>query len=153
MIFMVVSITVPLMLLIGLPYILRTTAYRWLLGAACLVFTVSWWLPSPLIYGQQTEFMTHFFGGGLFCGLLGLYIKMTQRLQWRWYKELIALFALVSMLGVLNELFEVVLWVLGYMPHGITDTSWDLVANTSGALVCYGGYVLGREYAILRRRH
>lgn len=151
MVFLVVSVAVPLCIFFGLPKLLSSARHRWVLGAACLIFMVAWWLPSPLIYGQQTQFMTHFFGGGLFSGLVWLYIKLVKGWQAAWYGELMALFALVSSLGVANELFEVILWVAGQMPHGIADTSWDLVANTSGALAFYGGYVLGKWSGTGRR--
>jgi hypothetical protein len=109
---------------------------------ACAIFMVSWLLPSPLIDGKQTEFMTHFVGGGIFSGMVWLYILLSRKLKLPWYFELATLYALVSSLGVLNELFEVVLYKLDLMPNGITDTSWDLVANTSGALLFYIGYKL-----------
>lgn len=151
MLFAFISIVVPLCIFFGLPKLLRTARYRVLLGVACLLFMVSWWLPSPTIYGQQTAFMTHFFGGGLFSGLIWLYLKLV--LGWRaaWYAELAVLFALVSALGVANELFEVFLWTIGRMPHGIADTSWDLVANTGGACAFYAGYVLGARSGTDRR--
>ena len=48
--------------------------YRWLLYVACLLFFISWYLPSPLIDRQDTSFTTHFVGGGLFTGLfLGVF--------------------------------------------------------------------------------
>lgn len=140
--FFFVSTVTPIVLFIGLPWLLKTGAYRWLLALACGVFMVSWLLPSPLIDGQQTEFVTHFVGGGIFCGLLGLYLKLALRWKAVWYIELAALFALVSSLGVLNELFEVFLYTQGLMPNGISDTSWDLVANTLGASLFYLLYKL-----------
>jgi hypothetical protein len=127
-------------LFMGLPHLLGTKRYWQLLACACVLFAVSWYLPSPDIYGQQTSFVTHFLGGGVFCGLLGVYLKRAIGWHAKWFAELAALFALVSSLGVINELFEVMLWMVGAMPEGITDTSWDLVANTAGALCCYAVY-------------
>lgn len=91
---------------------------------------------------MQTEFVTHFVGGGVFTGLLWLYIKLVKRWRAAWWIEAVSLYALVSSLGVLNELFEFGLYHLELMPNGIFDTSWDLVANTSGALFVFAGYFL-----------
>ncbi|QQS18443.1 hypothetical protein IPL68_07740 [Candidatus Saccharibacteria bacterium] len=81
--------------------------------------------------------MTHLIGGGVFSGLLWLYIIQIKHLKLSMLQEVSSLFATVCTLGVANELFEVVLFWVGYMPYGISDTSWDLVANTTGALAFY----------------
>jgi hypothetical protein len=116
-----------------------------LLAAACLVYAVSWYIPSPPIDGRDTAFMTHFFGGGVFSGLLWLYLKLILYWRARWFIELATLYVLVSSLGVLNELFEVFLYTQNLMPNGITDASWDLVANTAGALSFYIGYTISHR--------
>lgn len=113
----------------------------WLFAGMAL-YVVSWWLPSPLIEGKDTNFSTHFVGGGLFTGFVWYYVKMSLQWKMHWLLEAFSLFALVSALGVANELFEIVLYTFGAMSHGITDTSWDLLANTLGALTFYGLYVL-----------
>ena len=146
MAFVIVQFLVPVFIYVGLPQLLGAYRYRWVLGLACAVFMVSWWLPSPEIDGQQTSFMTHFFGGGVFAALLGLYVKLVRGWRAVWRVEAAALFMLVSSLGVLNELFEVVLYANGLMPHGIGDTSWDLVANTAGAFSFYAGYTAGQAW-------
>ena len=141
MLFYIISIGIPVILYISLPKILRVNKdWRWLLFVACMVFALSWYLPSPIIDGEQTEFVTHFVGGGIFTGLLWLYIKLVKKWQAVWWLEAASLFALVSTLGALNELFELVLFKLGGMPHGITDTSYDIVANTLGALCFFVMY-------------
>lgn len=146
MLFYIVSIGVPGAIYITLPKILRSNKdWKWLLLAACMIFFISWYLPSPLIDGKQTEFMTHFVGGGLFTGLLWLYIKLVKKWRAAWWVEAASLFALVSTLGVANELFEFVLFKLGHMPHGIADTSYDLVANTLGALSFYIVYIFTKK--------
>lgn len=149
MLFFIVSVGVPLLVYFLVPKLLDAHKdWNWLLLAACLVFFISWYLPSPLIDGKQTQFMTHFVGGGVFTGLLWLYIKLVK--QWRaaWWLEAASLFALVSTLGVANELFEFVLFKLGHMPLGISDTSYDLVANTLGAAVLFAFYSIfkGRQH-------
>ncbi|QQS19668.1 hypothetical protein IPL85_05370 [Candidatus Saccharibacteria bacterium] len=133
-----VSVIVPLVVYVTAEKLLGShPRERWLLLVACGLFFVSYFVKSPLVHGEQTQYMTHFIGGGLFTGFLWVYILRTQLRRISPAAELATLFALVCTLGVANELFEVVLFWLGLMPAGITDTSWDLVANTTGALVFY----------------
>lgn len=110
-----------------------------LLMAACVLFGASILLPSPRIGGEDTEFFTHLFGGGVFTGLLWLYFlpRIKRRV---WYIELLHLFTLVSVLGVLNELFELLTHSLGLNPKSLSDTSWDLLANALGVALFYGVY-------------
>src|SRR5688572_29557117 len=105
MIFIVVSIIVPILLYLLLPRVLQKFSpeqppSKALLLLACLLFFISWYLPSPEIQGQQTAATTHFVGGGIFSGLVWLYIKSYLRWQGSWLAELLSLFALVSTLGV-----------------------------------------------------
>lgn len=153
MLFTIVSVTVPALVFVLAPILLRAGAkYRWLLMVACLVFFVSWYLPSPRIDGMQTQFVTHFIGGGVFSGLLWLYIKLVKKWQSSWWVEATTLYALVSALGVANELFEFVFFKAGHMPHGLADTSYDLVANTLGAGVVFLLYVMLRKmYQVVGR--
>lgn len=143
----VLCVVVPVLILSFVPKIVvqhggEAKRYRWWLYAACTLYIASWWLPSPLIYGHDTSFTTHFLGGGVFTGMLWYYLKMSLNWQVYWLLEALSLFALVSMLGVANELLEIVLYLFGRMPNGISDTSWDLLANTLGALVFYIAYAL-----------
>ncbi len=117
------------------------TRYTRLLIFSCLLMCASWYLPSPLIEGNDTAFTTHLIGGGVFTGLLWLYLKLSLKLQGAWHIEVVSLFALVSMLGVLNELFEIGLYTLNIMKT-INDTSWDLLANTLGVVIFYVGYAV-----------
>lgn len=107
-----------------------------ILLAACVVYFLSWYLPSPLIYGEDTAFTTHFVGGGLFSGLLWLFLKKQMGWKFSPLMEWISLYALVSALGVVNELFEFTI-VETNLVHNLNgaDTWWDLVANTSGAML------------------
>lgn len=104
-----------------------------LLVLAALLFSVSMFLPSPLIHGGETQFLTHFFGGGIFIGLLCLYFWPLIHRELKWYEELAILFVLVSAFGVLNELYELFVEETGFADQPIWDTSWDLLANTLGA--------------------
>ncbi len=123
----------------------RVKGSRLLLIAACILFGISVFLPSPIIAGEDTEFFTHVFGGGFFTGMLWLYFKPVIKKN-QWYVELLYLFLLVSSLGVINELFELFLHTAGITPEPLTDTSWDLLANTLGVAVFYGCYQ-GVKYA------
>ncbi len=139
MIFLLLSVFVPLVVWTFFPWVLhKVTARRfernWLLFVGCMCFFISWYLPSPLIRGMNTQFMTHVVGGGFFSGILFLYVK--RQLHWNpsWFVELITLFAFVSTLGVMNELFEFATVELRLTQLNGADTWWDLLANTLGAL-------------------
>lgn len=110
-----------------------------LLIAACILFGASLFIPSPQIHGQDTQFLTHLFGGGVFTGLLWLYFKPVFKHR-RWYIELLHLFVIVSALGVLNELYELLAHEIHIKSEPIIDTSWDLLANTLGIILFYGCY-------------
>lgn len=145
------------MTLILLPYLLKllhntaTDSYRVALFFGCLLFFISWYLPSPLIDGQNTAFTTHFTGGGVFCGFLWLYTMRTM--GWRIKNILLeasSLFALVSTLGVANELAEIFFVKAGLVNIPLTDTSWDLLANTLGALTFFIAYKIMSQFSKLR---
>ena len=147
MLFHIVSIGVPITVYFITPRLIHAgKRWKWLLFLACLLFFISWYIPSPKIDGQQTQFFTHFVGGGIFTGLLWLYIKLVKKWRAVWWVEAASLFALVSTLGVANELFEFVLFKTGHMPHGISDTSYDLVANTLGATLIFTMYLIEKLY-------
>ena len=61
--------------------------------------------------------------------------------------EAFSLFALVSALGCINELFELLTVKTGLVWLTLDETNWDILANSLGALVVYIGYLLlnGRE--------
>jgi len=149
MVVLFISVFVPLTLYFGLPPFIRKLTGKKakqtvLLLIACGVFFISWYLPSPLIDGEDTSFTTHFIGGGVFCGLLWLYLK--EALNWRPKHSIIAgsasLFALVCTLGVFNEIFEFIAVKIGLLHMTLADTSWDLIANTLGALTFYLVYFI-----------
>lgn len=149
MIFLLVSILVPVVVLLGLPRCLESVKKAgrhntYILLAACLLFFISWYLPSPEIQGQQTAATTHFIGGGVFTGLIWIYIKHYFKWNYLWVIELVSLLALVSLLGVANELFELLIVHIGLTNLHLTDTSWDLLMNTLGAVTVWMIYVLLR---------
>jgi hypothetical protein len=58
----------------------------------------------------------------------------------------------VSALGCVNELFELVVVKTGLARISLDDTNWDIVANSSGALLVYVGYLLSDWWAGRRAR-
>lgn len=147
LIFYIISVLVPILVYVTASWVVdkfggEASRYRGLLVLACILFFVSWYLPSPLIDGENTSFTTHFVGGGLFTGLLWLYLKYS--LGWRdvWWLEGFSLFALVSALGCVNEIFELFVARTGIVHMTLADTSWDILANSLGALVVYVGYLV-----------
>ncbi len=143
---LLIATGVPVLLYILVPRLIgKQDAPKTLLSAACLTFFAAGWLPSPLIAGQQTSWVTHIVGGGIFGGLLWLYIaRAYDWLPKPAYIEIGSLYALVCALGVANELFEAVTYSLFGWPKTIADTSWDLVANIVGTLIFYFVYRLVR---------
>ena len=143
-----VSVFVPIVLAAVVPAVMRRAGlaeerrWRWWLYAACILFWVSWYLPSPLIEGRDTSFTTHFVGGGIFTGFLWYYVKQSLGWRSRWPVELFSLFALVSALGCVNELVELGAVKAGISRLTLEDTNWDILANSLGALVAYAGYLL-----------
>ncbi len=146
-IFVLISFGVPLCVYFLLPEALekitgkpKTSRLPLLIGGS--LFFVSWYLPSPLIQGEFTAFNTHFVGGGIFTGFLWYYLK--NHLGWKSTVifELITLYALVSSLGVANELWE--LWVSQFTSIKINalDTWWDMLANTLGAFTFWVLYYI-----------
>lgn len=145
MISVTLSVVVPLLIYFGLPSILKKfgghgPGSRQLLAAAGLLYFVSIYLPSPLIGGFDTKFVTHFVGGGVFSGLLWLYLKKNLRWKMNPWLELASLYFLVSGLGVANELFEFFLDTTGIVYVPSWDTWWDFLANTLGALTFWLAY-------------
>lgn len=146
-IFYIVSVVVPLIVYAALPRLLnliyRNDAInRSLLIYAGLLFFIAWYLPSPDIQGEFTAATTHFIGGGLFTGFVWLYVKRHVAWSAHWALELLSLIALVSMLGVANELFELLIVTLKFVDMTLADTSWDLLMNTFGALTFWAVYMI-----------
>lgn len=147
MLIQILSIVVPILVYTITPRIITQLGgepkqYKRLLVAACLVFFISWYLPSPLIDGEDTSFTTHFVGGGIFTGMLWLYLKFSMRWRSVWWLEAFSLFALVSALGCINELFELLTVRIGISSIPLDDTNWDILANTLGAGLMYLVYIL-----------
>jgi len=147
-IFHYISILVPTTLAVATPYVLKKNGfdseqkYRWLLYVACLLFFISWYLPSPLIDGQDTSFTTHFVGGGLFTGLFWVYLVSSMKWRAHWLVMAFSLLALVSALGCVNELAELCMVKVGLSRIKLDDTNWDILANTLGAAMAWLGWMV-----------
>ena len=148
-----VSVIIPLTFVFILPKLLQhyglknEKSYRWMVYVAAVLFWVSWYLPSPLIHGQDMSSTTHFVGGGMFTGFLWLYLKFSFGWREKWWIEALSLFALVSALGNINELVELFMVEAGMSHIPLNDTNWDILANTLGSLIVF------LAYAALCRRH
>ena len=157
-IFHYISVFVPVTLAFAVSYVLRhhgfadEKKYRWLLYLACVLFFVSWYLPSPLIEGRDTSFTTHFVGGGLFTGLVWVYLVLAIRWRAHWLVMAFSVFALVSALGCVNELAELLMVKVGLARITLDDTNWDILANTLGAAVVWLGWVVANLAAKKGRR-
>ena len=157
-IFHYISVFVPVTLAFIVPYVLRhygftdEKKYRWLLYLACMLFFISWYLPSPLIEGRDTSFTTHFVGGGLFTGLVWVYLVSAARWRVHWLAMAFSVFALVSALGCVNELAELLMVKVGLARITLDDTNWDILANTLGAAVVWLGWVVANLAAKKDRR-
>lgn len=141
-IFIIISVAVPILVYFLLPSFLEVLAERkpvsrnWLVIAGALFF-ISWYLPSPLIMGEETSFTTHFVGGGLFTAAVWMYVRKQMGWKFSPLRDLVGLYLLVSALGAANELFELLIWLSGRASLSSNDTWWDLFANTLGVLLCW----------------
>lgn len=143
-IFIIISVVVPILVYWLWPELIRVLTERkpvernWLIVAGALFF-ISWYLPSPLIMGEETSFTTHFVGGGLFTAAVWMYTR--RQLGWKFspLRDLVGLYLLVSGLGAANELFELLIWLSGRASLSPNDTWWDLFANTTAVLIFWLG--------------
>jgi len=143
----ILSIVIPIGLLIGTPRLLRAyhvdeRRFRIFLYVSLILFAISWYLPSPLIDGQNTSFSTHVVGGGMFTAFFWEYIRRSLNLHIHLLLDGFLLFCLVSGLGAINEIFELVAVLGNFYTITLTDTSYDIFANTLGASVVWLGIVI-----------
>lgn len=115
----------------------------WIPVLAALFYASSIFLPDIHISSETNTFQEHFVGGGLYTALL--YVYFTKFAGWRphWSVAWLGLFAWTSALGVGNELVEFAVTKLNLTHIDITDTSWDLAANTLGSFLGYSLFWLG----------
>jgi hypothetical protein len=114
--------------LAGHPGADRATILPWI---SVLLFVAAWRLPNPDLAGTST-FTQHAVGGGAACAVLGTFIALNTGLRSPLLRIGLA-FTVAAALGTGNELLE-----FGYdQVQGTTlsaDTSWDLLANSVGAV-------------------
>jgi hypothetical protein len=122
----------------------------WLLVAAAILYFAGTFLPDIHISSETSTFQEHFLGG-VYTALLYIYFAQLAGWRPRWYVALFTLFAWTSALGTFNELVEFTLVKLNITYIDITDTSWDLVANTCGSFAAYGLVKLGQYLTKLSR--
>ncbi len=73
----------------------------------------------------------------MYCAVLYVYAKKLLDWKFHWLVDVLILFAWVSAFGVANELLEFALAKSHLMLIDTSDTSWDLLANTTGAYLAY----------------
>ena len=91
----------------------------------------------PIANGATDTFLLHT-GGGVVAAILFWYTVHCYRLRFvAWWQEPLLLYFFAGGLGVLNELFEFLLFQIGWLPDKGGDTWWDLAANTLGVALAY----------------
>lgn len=138
----------------GAPVVVRALGYApkprsriWLVMGIASV-AVSWYLPSPWFTDSTVTFSQHAVGGGVASACVAYYfishVPSTTFIQ----RGMVVL-AVTSVLGVGNELLELVLdEVRG--TRLTADAAWDLFANTVGALAAFVAFELA--LSVFRRR-
>jgi hypothetical protein len=131
----------------------RATFLPWI---SALLFVVAWRLPNPDLAGTST-FTQHAVGGGAACAVLGTYIALNVGLRSSLLRIGLA-YGVAASMGAANEVLE-----LGYDHLQGTslsaDSSWDLLANSAGAvgtavlieLIIVSSGLVRRPGAALRR--
>ena len=124
-----------------------------------------YWLIGPIISGTIgwfvfahnetvfTNFILHA-SGGVSVGFIYIYLIKTFKITLNWRLNLLLLFALVCMLGVINELVEYAIELahLGVMAWDIHDTWRDLTANTVGSLSVGTLYIVFSAFFAKKKR-
>lgn len=114
--------------------------WPWLLGAFATGVIGSVVSAAGGIWGN---FLLHA-SGGVASTLLFVYLTRTLHLRFSWKLTTVLLFCFVSTLGVLNELAEFAVELLGWMTMSFDsqDTWRDFVANTTGAAIAWLGITI-----------
>ncbi len=112
-------------------------SHSWLPPLAAFMFFSSFFLPEMFVVSETATFQQHFVGGGVFTACLFVYLKKLLGLRIGVVLSVGLLFMTVSAFGAVNELLELALVKMNLSSIDISDTSWDLLANTSGAAAGY----------------
>lgn len=154
---MVYEIIIPLAILVGpwllVRYVFATPHTRDLPFSkhiGYILAAVALWLVAlrmPEIPMPETDTFSMHMMGGVVAAVLFVYATKVYNLKWEaWWQAWVGLFFFVSTLGVVNELFELLLNRLNYPGMILGDERWDLLANTIGALVAFSVLqVFGRK--------
>jgi hypothetical protein len=129
----------------------RSFTRHWKWVAAALVIQLGASIAFHIWGGVAGNFFYHAVGGGVVTALFFIYLFKTYDLHHNWRIQLVLLFALVSMLGVCNELMEYAAELINpnlSLSWDTHDTWRDLVANTSGALIAW---LVCRPFAFRKR--
>lgn len=110
-------------------------------------------LPEEILHFRNVNFLQHMIGGGVAVGFMGIYFIQNLKSFFSYRNlilEIIFIFALVSVFGVVNEILEFYLDLLGVGIFSADryDTWFDLVANSTGALSIFFVY----KFFILQKK-
>lgn len=100
-------------------------------------------VPDEIIENRAVNFLQHSLGGGVAVGLVSVYFIKTLKEEFKMLNafvvQVFVFYALVSMLGVANELLEFFLdyFNLGVFSADRYDTWYDLLANSLGAMFVF----------------
>jgi hypothetical protein len=114
----------------------------YLVFAACL--PLIWiFLPKEILHTREINFVQHAVGGGVAVAFVAFYLIQNLKSKFvildNFLVQFLFLYALVSMLGVGNEMLEFTLDFLGVGIFSADryDTWFDLFANTVGAVTVF----------------
>lgn len=105
---------------------------RWLPWLSAVLFAVAWILPNPALAHTST-FTQHAVGGGAASAVAGLFIALNMGLRSSVLRIGFA-YAVAASLGVGIELLELLYDQLRHT-NLTADSAWDLLANTTGAVL------------------
>jgi hypothetical protein len=114
--------------------VLNSQGYSWVYLALVLTLAMYFVVPS----GELGNRILHFVGGGVSCALITQGFLQLSGLRLRWIDEFLLFVAVACVLGVTNELVELLMGILlerNYFTKTILDTQYDLLMNTAGVTV------------------
>ncbi len=113
----------------------RPTRHWWLPWLAAVTLTMAWFLPAVKVSAGSDTFLLHAVGGGCSVALMAFFVSSNRRVSNVGQRLAITL-AMVSVLGVANEILELIIDHLAGT-YLTADSASDLLANTVGACVAF----------------
>lgn len=110
--------------------------------AAAVLYPIARFLPEPHLFEDTRTFLQHLIGGGFVSFLYFLYCKKVLGWKISFAVEIVVIYAFASSLGAANELLEFAARSIGLYDLDGSDVWYDLLANTLGAFVAYGIYLV-----------